>query len=288
MEINEFLNLIKRKIGTIIFIVLLFLVFTVFFTVIQPFKYGSKSRLLVVQNFPASADLYAISKSNEHLSGILAKVIYSNSFYNDVLASGFNIDRSYFSKNSSNLEKEMKRWGKAIEAKVLSDTGIIDIKIFHTDKSQLEQISQAINFILKAKHQFYHGSGDNVSVKVIDQPIISNWPVKPNVVMNLVLAFIFGLIASLSYIYFFPEEKYNIRLWPKRSRTKKSKKEVRQEEKYLMSSEAGKEPVNNRESNNSDNGHKETSQVKDFLDGSLGYEDIEKKGDIDNIFGQQK
>jgi capsular polysaccharide biosynthesis protein len=216
-EIKDFFDLIKRKKQTIMSVVLVFLVVAMIISFAQPLKYSSDSRLLVVQNFPEETDPYAISKANEYLTSVLSKVISSNLFYEDIMDSGFLINRTYFSKND-NAKKEMKKWRKTVYAKPLSDSGIIDIKVYHQDKSQLKQIANAINFILKSKHNLYHGAGNNITIKIIDRPIISTWPTKPNVLLNVFIALVFALILSLSYIYLFPDKKYDIRLWPKKKK----------------------------------------------------------------------
>jgi capsular polysaccharide biosynthesis protein len=216
-EIKDFFDLIKRKKQTIMSVVLVFLVVAMIISFAQPLKYSSDSRLLVVQNFPEETDPYAISKANEYLTSVLSKVISSNLFYEDIMDSGFLINRTYFSKND-NAKKEMKKWRKTVYAKPLSDSGIIDIKVYHEDKGQLKQIANAINFILKSKHNLYHGAGNNITIKIIDRPIISTWPTKPNILLNIFIAFVFALILSLSYIYLFPDKKYDIRLWPKKKK----------------------------------------------------------------------
>jgi capsular polysaccharide biosynthesis protein len=216
-EIKDFFDLIKRKKQTIMSVVLVFLVVAMIISFAQPLKYSSDSRLLVVQNFPEETDPYAISKANEYLTSVLSKVVSSNLFYEDIMDSGFLINRTYFSKND-NAKKEMKKWRKTVYAKPLSDSGIIDIKVYHQDKSQLKQIANAINFILKSKHNLYHGAGNNITIKIIDRPIISTWPTKPNVLLNVFIALVFALILSLSYIYLFPDKKYDIRLWPKKKK----------------------------------------------------------------------
>ncbi|MFH0972913.1 MAG: hypothetical protein V1768_02930, partial [Patescibacteria group bacterium] len=225
MDSKELLDLIKNKKQTILSVLILFFIITIIITAIQPFKYGSVSRLLVVQNFPAGTDPYAISKSNEYLSAILAKVVTSNLFYSDIMSAGFNIDKNYFTQKGEG-KKEMKKWEETASARALSDTGIIEIQVFHPNREQLAQISQAINYVLKTKNNIYHGGGNNVDVKVIDKPIISSWPVKPNIFLNFFLALIFSLIIAFSYIYLFPDEKYNIKLWPKKRRTLIKKEQV--------------------------------------------------------------
>lgn len=58
--------------------------------------------------------------------------------------------------------------------------------------------------------QSFNYQGENQSqaeFNVIDQPIVSDYPVKPNVITNLLSSFIFGFIFSLLYIYLFPNTK---------------------------------------------------------------------------------
>lgn len=219
MDIKKFVSLIKTKKQTIASIVILFVTITALITLSQPLKYNSKSSLLVVQDFPQGTDQFSISKSNEYVSNILAKVVTSNLFYSDVLNAGFNIDKNYFSRNN-NINSEMDKWKKTIQAKAIGDTGIIDINIYHPDKQQLNQIALAVNFVLQSKHGKYHGLGSSLVIKIIDKPIISIWPTSPNIILNLLLAIVVGLIISLYYIYLFQEESFNLRLWPK-SRSKK-------------------------------------------------------------------
>jgi capsular polysaccharide biosynthesis protein len=215
MKKDNFFNLITAKKQTITIIVVIFILMAGFFISFQTFKYGTGSKLLVIQNFGANTDPYTASKSNEYLSGILSEVIYSNSFFTKVLGSGFNIDKSYF---AGNKKEQMKIWEKTVSAKNIADTGMIAINVYHPDSSQAEQISEGIIFILQAKHSLYHGYGENVAIKIIDKPITSDKPVKPNLIFSLIGAIGLGLIFSFVYIYLFPERKYNLRFWPEGKR----------------------------------------------------------------------
>jgi uncharacterized protein involved in exopolysaccharide biosynthesis len=142
----------------------------------------------------------------------LASIVTSESFFYEALGSGYRIDQNYF---SARPDKRLKEWGKTVSADAINDTGIISVNVFHKDKYQAAQIAEAVNYILKTKNGLYHGGGDKVSVKVIDPPIVSRFPVKPNIILNLSLAFALGLIFSLCYIYLLPEEKYDMRMLPK-------------------------------------------------------------------------
>lgn len=212
MEFIDFIKLLIKKRGTMFTVVFVIIVLTVGISLIGPLKYGAKSRLLVVQHTIGS-DPYTVSKSNEYLGNLFAQVAYSGSFYNLVLASSYNIDKNYF---SGNYNQQMKIWGKTIETKTLSDTGIIEINIYHPNPYQAQQIALAVNDIMINNNANYQGNGAGIKISIIDQPLISNYPVKPNLLQNLAVALIGGLLVSLFYVYLLPEDRYSLRLWPKK------------------------------------------------------------------------
>lgn len=213
MELFDFIKLINKRKQTVATIVILFLIIATIFTFIQPFKYASESKILVIQNFPKGSDPYAISRSNQYLSSVLAQIVNTNLFYNEVINSGFNIKTGYFPEN---VEKQIKLWNKTASAKTIGDSGLISIKVVHPDKYQSDQILRGINHVFKASHASYHGLGDQVSIKTVDQPHTSDWPAEPNVPLNLMMAFAFGLVFSLSLIYLFPEARFSFRVFPAR------------------------------------------------------------------------
>ncbi len=80
MESTEFSKLLRRKMGTIFTIVFVACILTIGVSLLFPLKYGTQSRLLVIQK-TAGADPYTISRSHEYLGKLLAQVVYSSSFY---------------------------------------------------------------------------------------------------------------------------------------------------------------------------------------------------------------
>jgi len=198
---NQIKNIISNW-RNILNIMIIVIIFTIFFTILRPLKFKSSARLLVVQDYGQSFDTYSTSKSTQYLSDILSEVIYSTSFFNEVIQSDFNIETNYFSAKQL---KRKKQWDKMISAKPLTGTGIIEIAIYHQSKNQAEQIMKGITYVLTTKHSLYHGGGDKVSVKIIDEPITSNLPVKPNILVNLILAAIFGILLGIGFIYLYPD-----------------------------------------------------------------------------------
>jgi capsular polysaccharide biosynthesis protein len=214
MEFEQFLELISRKKQTIAIVTIVFVIFAVAFTFVQPLRYSAESKVLVMQALPEGVDPYQVSRSNEHVASLLTQVISTNSFYKEVINSGYNIDKAYFPESGN---KQLKLWKKTVRAG--SDpNGIISIKTYHNNRVQVNEIAEAVNFILETKHGLYHGFGNQVSVKIIEQPVTSDLPVKPNIFINMGVAFVFGILISITYVYLFPEKRYNLRLVPETSR----------------------------------------------------------------------
>jgi capsular polysaccharide biosynthesis protein len=203
-EIEPKQSLWQAKRGTMAIIVAVFLVLGTVFTFVQEFRYEARSRVLLIQNFPAGVDPYNASKSNEFLANVLAHIIKTNTFYQEVLNAGFNINREYFGEGE---DRQLKAWQGAVSVDVVNDSGILDIRVYHPERAQADQISRAVNFVLRSKHQEYHGMGEDIGLRVIDQPLTSRRTAKPNVPLNLGLSLLFGLAAALMYVYLFPDDR---------------------------------------------------------------------------------
>lgn len=312
MELKDYLEILKGKKQTIFAIVMIFFLLAFIVNIVQPMRYGTKFKVLIIQNNLNNADPFLVSKSSEHLGSVLSKVISSHSFYKKVAGSNFNIDNNYF---GDNLADQTKEWTKTVRAINLEDSGILEINVYHTNRVQANQIAESIAFTLKKDHTEYHGSGDNVEIKILDEPLTSDFPVKPNVIVNLIIAILFGSMFSLVYIYVFPDEKYDLKVFPTRSEkasrkmekiSKKIKKLGIQEdemirgtvksiipEKEIQTNESDddygdyydEEAMENGQEENGNNGDvieiKEHEYKGDELD--IDYEKITRGGSIRNI-----
>jgi capsular polysaccharide biosynthesis protein len=214
MELKSYLNLIKTKVSTILMFVAVFFVLGVGLTLVQPLKYSSSLSLLVVQDASGATDPYATTRSTEYLSDILSKVTYSTSFFGRVMASGLGVDGNYFGNTNKKISQT---WSKTIDVKPLASTGIISVTAYHPNRDQAERIARAVGTVLITENGNYHGLGDKVSIKLLDNPITSTFPVKPNLILNAILALVLGLLFALAFIYLFPETE----LLPKRRLSKK-------------------------------------------------------------------
>ena len=212
-------NLLKQKRQTLLSIFIIFLIIGSAFVLLQEFKFGTKSKILVIQEGYGRVDPYAVSRSVEYLSDLFSRVIYSNSFFGFVLSSDFDIEKSYFGEDAT---KQMKKWKKTISAKAVENSGIININIYHPDANQAKQIALAVNHVLISKNQNYQGLGDSVKISVLDQPVVSKYPVKPDLLFSLFFIVGFSLLFGLDYIYVFPEEKYDLNFFVSKNKNRRN------------------------------------------------------------------
>ena len=242
MEFSEYIEVLKRKKQTILSVLVLFVLVALILSFVQPFEYEAKSKILVVQSYAPGMDPFQVSKSNAYITKVLAKIINTNSFYQEVLNAGFNINKNYFTDDP---KKQIKIWNHTVYAGYMNDSGMINISVFHKDKYQADQIIRAINQTIKAKHAQYHGAGDSVKISVIELPLVSDSPVKPSIAYNLLLAASLGLITALSFIYLFPGEEYDLSLLPfhRRRQNRKTKKEEDYVSDYLDREKAVREAI---------------------------------------------
>ncbi|MDA3802485.1 MAG: hypothetical protein PF488_01125 [Patescibacteria group bacterium] len=212
MTFIDFKNLLKNKKGTIFSLTFILMMLVLIVSLLGPLKYTSSSKVLVVQNNPATTDSYVLSRSNEYLGNLFSEVVYSGTFFHSVLnSSRYEMDETYF---KGDYGKQLKLWNKTISTKTIADTGIIEIYVYHPDPNQAMLISMAVNDVLINENYNYQG-GEGIRISVLNQPVVSDYPNKPNVLYNLVFTFLIGLLLSLIYTYLYPEKKYDISLLPK-------------------------------------------------------------------------
>ena len=198
MDFKEIIKTIYQKKWLIFWSTLLGAILVFDLAVIQKPQYKATSKILVVQKQVAGQDIYTISKSAQYIGQILKESIYSDSFLDKIFESPYKIEGSYF---PSQLKQRRKEWARSVKIQILRDLGVIEIDVFYPQKDKAEKISQAITAVLKEDHQFYHGAGENVSIKILDNSLVSQRPIKPNLLLSLILGAIIGLSIGLAWSF---------------------------------------------------------------------------------------
>lgn len=153
-------------------------------------------RLLVLQDLGVSTDAYTASRSEERIAENLSTLVYTSTFFDQVVTSGFQIDTSTFPKDD---RKRRKEWSKTVDATVTHGTGLLTITAYDTDVFQAEQLVRAVAFVL-TDHAKDYTSGGGVQVRLVDAPLNSRWPVKPNILANVISGLFLGVLAGGLYV----------------------------------------------------------------------------------------
>lgn len=159
-------------------------------SLLQPQLYRSRSKLLVTMY---GNDYYAIDKGNQYFASLLPKIASSQSFFNDLFsgsADTYGLDRAYF---GSTYREEMRAWERTMSIS-MDAQGILTVDIYHSNPEQAKQISMALDNYLIAKESYFQQLADKADIKIIDQPIVSRYPVKPDLAGNAVAAMILGAL----------------------------------------------------------------------------------------------
>jgi len=172
------------------------LFFAVAVSFVNPLQYSSTVRLLISQDIGTSVDAYTASRSEERIAQNLATIIYTTTFFGEVLGAGFEIDEKTFSTKDY---KRRNEWRKTVSASVSRGAGILTVTTYRPDVKQAEQIARAVAFVL-TKNASEYASGGNVRVRLIDAPLNSRWPVKPNLLANGVSGLILGGFVGMAYV----------------------------------------------------------------------------------------
>lgn len=162
---------------------------------LQPLRYSSTARLLILEDV-GTTDAYTASRSIERIAENLATVVYTTSFYDEVMGAGFDIDKNVF---SSEDYKQRREWSKMVSATVARGSGLLTIAVYHQDIAEAEQIVKAISFVLTQQAGTYT-SGGNIEVRLVDAPLNSRWPAKPNIPANAFSGLVLGGLVGVGFL----------------------------------------------------------------------------------------
>ena len=79
-----------------------------------------------------------------------------------------------------------------MQGSVVYGTGVLNVSAYSPDPTQAMQLAGAASDTLVSKGWQYVG-GD-VTLQVVNHPVVSKWPVRPNLVVNAFLGFLVGVL----------------------------------------------------------------------------------------------
>lgn len=167
-------------------------------SLLRPLEYRSSMTLLITQQ-AGSSDAYTASRSAERLADDLARYVGTSNFFESVLGSRFGVKEEQFPPAQTQEAKRRKAWKKMVLTSVVRGTGMLAIDVYNKSPEQAEIISQAIAFVLTQEGWRYTSVG-NISVRLVNAPLISKWPVRPNLPANAFGGALLGAVAMGAWV----------------------------------------------------------------------------------------
>jgi len=196
MENIQYSKILSKNWELVALVTGLAIILALIVSLISPFQYSASTQILIIQKQEQNLDAYTATKSAEVIGKNLANIIFTSSFYNEVIESDSSISQKFLTDPT----ERRKAWKKNIEANIMPESGILEIKVYDNDRNFASQLVKTISYVLVNKGSEYHGGGTGVEIKLVDDVFISKYPVRPNIALNLVIALIFGILLGSYWV----------------------------------------------------------------------------------------
>lgn len=155
-----------------------------------PPEYRADAQVLIISRSRYGVDPYTVVKSAERIGENLVQLVKTDDFYQKVAQPQNSLDLSRFLNVDERTRR--KRWARSVNASVVFGTGVLNVSAYHRNPEEAERFAGAAAAALVAYGAEYVG-GD-VSLKIVNQPIATRFPARPNVLVNAVAGFVVGVL----------------------------------------------------------------------------------------------
>lgn len=185
------LSVLKRRSKSLFGVGLIVAILALIFSLLLPLEYRADAQLLVVSKTRYGVDPYTAVKSAERVGENLEKIVKTDVFYNQVFAQpNYQLDANDF-RGLTDRERR-KKWEKTMHASVAFGTGVLNVSAYHTDPAQAKAYAAAaMDALVQNGWEFV---GGDVTLKVINRPVVTSIPVRPNLVTNAIAGFLVGVL----------------------------------------------------------------------------------------------
>lgn len=197
MDQINYSQILSSKRQTIALIVFVVMILVLALSFVQPLQYRSRVEFLIIQQQSLTMDAYAAARASEKLASILATIVRTKFFFNKVINGNFGISRSDFPSNEKALRKY---WEKNTRAVISPETSLLQVNVYNKNKEVANKIALAIAVVLGNEAGKYYGDGNKIIM--VNEPLVSKYPVRPNIVANGLIGLIVGLALSVGWIIY--------------------------------------------------------------------------------------
>ncbi len=181
---------------------LLFLLVSLLF----PLKYRADSQLIVITKGESGVDAYTAMRSSEKIGESLMNIVETNDFFAKV-ASNLEDDQLKERFSGVSEQERRKRWREAVDANLNYGTGMLTISTYDQDTSQARKLNKKVLGTLLNQTSEY--IGQKVNLKVVNPPLVTQYPVKPNLLVNTAVGLLVGIVASFGYLWFKRKQEHH-------------------------------------------------------------------------------
>ena len=162
-------------------------------TVFFPLEYRADAQVLIISKSRYGVDPYTVVKSAERVGENIVAVMKTDDFRDKVRAQpGYAIDWGRF--DALNERARRRAWPEMVGSSVVYGTGVLNVSAYHPNPDQARALAGASVGALVSRAWEYVG-GD-VILKVVNTPVVTRWPVRPNLALNTVLGGVVGVILA--------------------------------------------------------------------------------------------
>ncbi len=161
-----------------------------------PWKYSAESQVLIISRDRSGVDPYTQSKSAERIGDNLTQVMQTADFMQKVL----DTPNAAFDKSRwQNLtdRKMRKQWQQDVVGQMQYGSSLMNITVYSTKDDVLALANTVTDAVVT--HGWEYVGGD-VALKTVSSPLVSRFIAKPNIILNVILGFLAGIILSAAWV----------------------------------------------------------------------------------------
>jgi len=151
---------------------------------------------LIIHKLEPNLDAYSAGRASEKLAQDLAEVISTTSFI-EAMAESQKINTDILLKGDEWQKRD--EWRNKVNSKATGS--ILEINTYDSNPQNGIWLNNAIIQTLITKGENWHGGGLEIKLKMINAPLSSHLPAKPNFILNIILGLILGSLAAYWHLY---------------------------------------------------------------------------------------
>ncbi|MBI2443817.1 MAG: hypothetical protein HYV42_01065 [Candidatus Magasanikbacteria bacterium] len=154
-----------------------------------PKQYRAESEVLIISRDRSGVDPFTQVKSAERIGENLTRVIQTGDFMDKVFGlAGATFDRSRWERLSPRDKR--RRWQRDVWGATVYNSSLVRLSVYSTTPEDAAGLGAAVTQALATRGWEYVG-GD-VAIKIVNPPLVSRFPARPNLPVNVGAGFVAG------------------------------------------------------------------------------------------------